>query len=76
MTYQEADVELVSGMLGGLKGTDLAAFSTARGWTMGDDSKKIFIAKQEEMVQSKNIIETIAFGSLAPLMAHANISSR
>ena len=27
-------------------------------------------------VQSKNIIETLAFGSLAPLMAHANMAPR
>eukprot|EP00729_Bicosta_minor_P016991 gene16991-31989_t len=76
MTYQEADVELVSAMLGGLKGSELVSFAGAHGWTMGEGGKKIFIAKQEEMVQSKNIIETLAFGSLAPLMAHANIASR
>lgn len=40
MTYQEADVELVSAMLGGLKGSELVSFAGAHGWTMGEGGKK------------------------------------
>jgi hypothetical protein len=74
-TYQVVDVSLVSSMLGGLAGAELAAFAAARGWKM-EAGDKVFVAKQEEMVQSKNIIETIGFGALVPLMASANRPSR
>lgn len=68
-TYQEADATLIGSMLGGLEGAELEAFAKHRGWEVRDGGKKFFVAQQEELVQSKNIIETINFQSLIPLMA-------
>ena len=70
-TYQEADATLIGSMLGGLEGAELEAFAKHRGWEVRDGGKKFFVAQQEELVQSKNIIETINFQSTSRRRAAA-----
>ena len=72
--YQEVDLALVGKMLGGLDGAALAAFAAARGWRV--EGVQVFVTKQDELVQSKNIVESLNFASLAPLMAFANTTAR
>eukprot|EP00037_Helgoeca_nana_P006282 m.57988 g.57988 ORF g.57988 m.57988 type:complete len:237 (-) comp17161_c0_seq1:1480-2190(-) len=67
-TYQVVDVKVASSMLGGLKGAELKAFVEKLGWQMAEGDK-IFVAHQEERVKSKNIVESIRFDSLVPIMA-------
>lgn len=69
-TYQVADASLIGTMLGGLTGTELEAFAAKRGWKP-QDGGKFFIASQQSLVQSKNIMETLSFSSLIPVMAHS-----
>eukprot|EP00040_Diaphanoeca_grandis_P001841 m.19731 g.19731 ORF g.19731 m.19731 type:complete len:236 (-) comp12592_c0_seq1:385-1092(-) len=70
-TYQVVDAKVVSKMLGGLNDALLAKFCEAHGWKMAEGGK-IFVAHQEEIVKSKNIVESIRFDSLVPIMVAQN----
>eukprot|EP00039_Didymoeca_costata_P018276 m.332848 g.332848 ORF g.332848 m.332848 type:complete len:248 (+) comp17016_c0_seq1:93-836(+) len=70
-TYQVVDAELLSKMLGGLKGEELKSFAEKQNWKL-DGKGKVFVASQEDIVQSKSIMETLNFQSLIPLMAASN----
>lgn len=61
-TYQVVDSKVVTTMLGGLQGAELSAFCEAHGWRVAADGK-IFVAHQEEIVKSKNIVESMRFES-------------
>eukprot|EP00038_Savillea_parva_P006479 m.164050 g.164050 ORF g.164050 m.164050 type:complete len:237 (-) comp12371_c0_seq1:153-863(-) len=67
-TYQVVDVKVATSMLGGLTGAELKAFAEKQGWQMAEGDK-IFVVHQEERVKSKNIVESIRFDSLVPIMA-------
>ena len=61
-TYQVVDSTVISKMLGGLAGADLNKFCESKGWKVAEGGK-VFVAPQEEVVKSKNIVESIRFDS-------------
>ena len=48
--------------------TELQQYATKKGWQMQADGS-IFVAHQDDIVKSKNIVESIQFESLSSLMA-------
>jgi len=72
-TYQVVEAKVIASMLGGLNDALLAKFCEAHGWKMVEGGK-IFVAHQEEIVKSKNIVESIRFDSLVPIMTAQNLA--
>lgn len=70
-TYQVVESSVISKMLGGLSGDDLNSFCESKNWKVAEGGK-VFVAPQEEVVKSKNIVESIRFDSLAPIMVALN----
>merc|ERR1711934_978127 len=69
VTYQEVVASVATEMLGGLSGAELKEYAAAHGWTMSDDGKTLKVGNKSETIKSKDIVETIEFGSLSSLMA-------
>merc|ERR1712000_129804 len=73
LNHDEDDQEVVASvateMLGGLSGAELKEYAAAHGWTMSDDGKTLKVGNKSETIKSKDIVETIEFGSLSSLMA-------
>merc|ERR1711934_57317 len=68
-TYLEVVASVATEMLGGLSGAELKEYAAAHGWTMSDDGKTLKVGNKSETIKSKDIVETIEFGSLSSLMA-------
>ena len=66
-TYQVVDLSIISGMLGGLAGAELAAFAEKRGWKIEGD--KAQVGKHDDSVVSKKIVEGVSFDQLIPIMS-------
>lgn len=67
ITYQVISTKIASDMLG-ISGAELQEFAGKKGWKIQADDT-IFIAHQDDIVKSKNIVESIHFENLASLMA-------
>lgn len=69
-TYQVVESSVISKMLS-LSGANLNKFCESKWWKVAEGGK-VFVAPQEEVVKSKNIVESIRFDSLAPIMVALN----
>lgn len=69
-TYQVVKTDVVTKMLGGLTGSLLRTFCESHGWKLQGD--EIYVAPQEDIVKSKNIVESIRFDNLVPIMVAQN----